>query len=336
MSIKYPVLVLSLSALLLTGCTSGPQYTPEQLAQGVRIKGFHANINLSQKNSRAQRVAHVFGNMMNDVDPEKRLRTATEDKAMNSFISGVVNDGLAVGLGAAVLSATMSSITYNRSHYDEWNAILDPSKYSTIYDAQADALDRATTLTIKGLEKQGWKVIPMKHQFYNQDGSLGKWYDNVIAVVNEQKGCAKPKDKDDVDTCHIVLRTLYYNAASREQPPLWLSDLKEAFIIRSLGVLPDGKTTDGKAFTLSREDREAIAREANNHFYFVGAFDSQHAGFVGEDGQVAYCHLPSAELAKARERDKMSFFEQVGDNAKKNIEKHGWKSVIGIKPLFGE
>lgn len=336
MKIRIPALILSASAIMLAGCSSSPQYTDEQLAQGVHVKGFNANIDLDPKSSRARSVAHVFGNYMNDVDPEKKFMTDIESSAIGGFAHGVVQGGFATGLGAAAIASTVSALSYNRAHYDEWNAILDPTKYTTIYEAQTHALDLATELTVKGLEKQGYKTIPTLKQHFNQVGSLGKWYDNVLVVVNEAQGCPKPKSSEDKDSCRIVLRTLFYNAASREAPPSWLSDLKEAFIIRSLAVLPYGKTSNGKAFSLSREDREAIAREASNNFYFVGAFDRDHAGFVGEDGKVAYCHLIPEELAKARERDKQSFAERLGDNMKKNYEKHGWKSILGIKPLFSE
>lgn len=336
MTIKVPALIFSTITLLLSGCSSSPQYTQEQLAQGVPIKGFKANIPLNPTSTRARNVSHVFGNLMNDVDPDKKFMNTIEDGAISGFAHGVVQGGLATGLGAAAIASAVRAISYNRSHYDEWNAILDPAKYTTIYEAQAHALDLATELTVKGLEKQGYKTIPTLKQHFNQEGSLGKWYDNVLVVVNEKKGCAKPKSAEDKDVCRVVLRTLFYNAASREAPPMWLSDLNDAFIIRSLGVLPDGKTIDGKAFNLSRADREAIAREASNNFYFVGAFDRDHAGFVGENGKVEYCHLLPDELAKARERDKKGFAERLSDNVKQNYEKHGWKSILGIKPLFSE
>ena len=334
MKIRVPTLIISALAIMLVGCSSSPKYTEEQLAKGVRISGFYANISLDPKYSRARQIARVFGNPLNDVDPDKYLLNSTQSAALGGLIQGVVEGGPVGGLFMATVGATVSALSINRAHYDEWNAILNPAEFSTVYEAQAKALDHATQLTTQGLVKQGYQVIPVAHQKYNQEGSFGKWYDNVLTVVNEDKGCSHPTSQSDTNTCQVILRTLYYNAASRETPPSWLSDLKEALIIRSLAVLPEGKTLNGEAFTLSREDRESIAREASENYYFVGAFDNSHAGFVGENGSVAYCHLPPDELAKARKKDKKGVIERLSDNAKRNYEKHGWKSILWFEPLF--
>lgn len=334
MKIRIPALILSASAIMLAGCSSSPQYTEEQLAQGVRISGFHANISLEPKYSRARQIARSFGNPLNDVNPDKYILNSTQSAAIGGLIQGMVEAGPIGGLLMATVGSTVSALSINRAHYDEWNAILNPAEFSTIYEAQSKALDHVTQLTTQGLVKQGYKVIPVAHQQYNQEGSFGKWYDNILTIVNEEKGCSNPISNRDTNTCQVILRTLYYNAASREAPPSWLSNLEEAFIIRSLAVLPEGKTSNGQAFTLSREDRESIAREASENYYFVGAFDNSHAGFVGENGTVAYCHLPPEELAKARERDKKGVIERLSDNAKRNYEKHGLKSILWFEPLF--
>lgn len=51
-----------------------------------------------------------------------------------------------------------------------------------------------------------------------------------------------------------------YTSATREKAPIWLLDIKDDFVIRSLGVWFDGKTSEGKVFALNREDCEAIGR----------------------------------------------------------------------------
>ena len=37
-----------------------------------------------------------------------------------------------------------------------------------------------------------------------------------------------------------------YTSATREKAPIWLFDIKDDFVIRSLGVWSDGKTSEGK------------------------------------------------------------------------------------------
>ena len=75
------------------------------------------------------------------------------------------------------------------------------------------------------------------------NGELGKWIENRLTLINAAKGCPKPANNADA-ACQVKLRTLYYNAASREAPPKWLSDVNEAFIIRGIGVLTEGQTCD--------------------------------------------------------------------------------------------
>ena len=106
-------------------------------------------------------------------------------------------------------------------------------------------------------------------------------------------------------------------------------------MIRSLGVLSDGKTFDGKLFKLTHEDREAIDRMAHQDYYFYGAFDANHAGFIGENGTVAYCHMLPELLAKSRARDDKGFFTRMKETAEKNVEKHGY-GLLWNKPLFEE
>lgn len=191
----------------------------------------------------------------------------------------------------ATVEATVSALSISRAHYDEWNAILNPTEFSTIYEAQAKALDHVNQLTAQGLVKQGYQVIPVAHQKYNQEGSFGKWYDNVLTVVNENKGCSPPPRK--------VIQTLvrsYFEHSFTTLPQgrhhrVGYPISKRQLNIRSLAVLPEGKTLNGEAFTLSRKDRESIARESSENYYFVGAFDNSHAGFVGENGNVAYCRF---------------------------------------------
>ena len=161
---------------------------------------------------------------------------------MNNFIRGTVEDGIVVGLGAAAVSTVKFGVSYVRAEFDEWNAILDPTSFATIYDAQATALDGAAARTAKALQKQGYEVLLTSKQADAGNGELGKWIENRLMLINAAKGCPKPVNNADA-ACQVKLRTLYYNAASREAPPKWLSDLNEAFIIRGIGVLTEGQTS---------------------------------------------------------------------------------------------
>lgn len=155
MSQKPLALALAISASLLAGCASNPDYTPEQLAHGVKIQGFHANIPLKSEDfSRPHQIAHAFGIPVNDLAPEsKNIMSASQQAAMNNFIRGTVEDGIVVGLGAAAVSTVKFGVSYVRAEFDEWNAILDPTSFATIYDAQATALDGAAARTAKAVTK---------------------------------------------------------------------------------------------------------------------------------------------------------------------------------------
>lgn len=338
MSQKPLALILATSASLLAGCASNPDYTPEQLAHGVKIRGFHANIPLkSDEYSRPHQIAHAFGIRVNDLAPEaKNIMSASQQGAMKSFINGTVNDGLAVGLGAAAISTISTSVAYVRTEFDEWDAILDPTGFATIYDAQAAVLDGAADRTAKALRKQGYEVRLTAQQADGGNGELGPWIENRLTLINTAKGCPKPANDADA-SCQVKLRTLYYNAASREAPPKWLSDLNEAFIIRGIGLLTEGETSEGKSFALSREDREAIGREAGDGYYFYGAYDSSHAGFVGENGKVAYCHLVADKLKCYREEMSKSTVERVTDGVidhyQKNWEERGIWGILNPRDI---
>lgn len=338
MSQKPLALTLAISASLLAGCASNPDYTPEQLAHGVKIQGFHANIPLkSDEFSRPHQIAHVFGIRVNDLAPEaKNIMSASQQGTIKSFINGTVNDGLAVGLGAAAVSTIKIGVSYVRAEFDEWDAILDPTGYATIYEAQASVLDSVADRTAKALRKQGYEVQLTTRQANGGNGELGKWIENRLTLINAAKGCPKPANDADAP-CQVKLRTLCYNAASREAPPKWLSDLNEAFIIRGIGVLTEGETSEGKAFALSREDREAIGREAGDGYYFYGAYDSSHASFVGENGKVAYCHLVADKLKRHREEMSKSTVERVTDGVvdhyKKNWEKRGIWGLLNPRDI---
>lgn len=330
---KPLALILALSASLLAGCASNPDYTPEQLAHGVKIQGFHANIPLKSEDfSRPHQIAHAFGIPVNDLAPEsKNIMSASQQAAMNNFIRGTVEDGIVVGLGAAAVSTVKFGVSYVRAEFDEWNAILDPTSFATIYDAQATALDGAAARTAKALQKQGYEVLLTSKQADAGNGELGKWIENRLTLINAAKGCPKPVNNADA-AFQVKLRTLYYNAASREAPPKWLSDVNEAFIIRGIGVLTEGQTSKGNAFALSREDREAIGREAGDGYYFYGAYDSSHASFVGEDGEVAYCHLVPEKLKRYRDEMSKNTVERVvdgvADHYKKNWEERGIWGIL--------
>lgn len=338
MSQKPLALVLAITASLLAGCASNPDYTPEQFAHGVKVKGFHADIPLkSDEFSRPHQIARAFGIPVNDLAPEaKNIMSASQQGAMKSFINGTVNDGLAVGLGAAAISTISTSVAYVRTEFDEWDAILDPTGFATIYDAQVAVLDGAADRTAAALRKQGYEVILTARQADGGNGELGPWIENRLTLINAAKGCPKPANDADA-ACQVKLRTLYYNAASRETPPKWLSDLNEAFIIRGIGVLTEGETSEGKAFALSREDREAIGREAGDGYYFYGAYDSSHAGFVGENGKVAYCHLVPEKLKRYREQMSKSTVERVTngvvDHYKKNWEERGIWGLLNPRDI---
>ena len=333
MTIKISTIWLSIATLLfVSGCaTNAPSPTEEQLAHGVKVAGFHANIPLSSNFSRPHQIANAFGIRVNDVDPEDKIMSASEQGAVHSFINASVNDGILAGVGAAAISAVKASTSYVRTEYDEWNAILDPSLFETIYAAQASALDNATKRTIAGLQKQGYQVVLSEHQIENGAGDMGKWLENRLALVNAEKGCPKPTSTAETG-CGVTLRTLFYNAASREAPPAWLSNLKEAFIIRSLAVLSSGKTANGESFALSREDREAIGREAGDRYYFYGAYDNNHAAFVGDDGEISFCHLTPEKLQKKRELNQKNQAEQyvdrIGQKFQKNWEERGVWGVL--------
>ena len=333
MSIKVSSLWLSIvTALLVSGCaTNAPSPTEEQLAHGVKVAGFHANVPLSTEFSRPHQIANAFGIRVNDVDPEDKIMSASEQGAVHSFINTTVNDGILAGVGAAAISAVKTSASYVRTEYDEWDAILDPLHFETIYAAQASALDNATQRTATGLRKQGYEVVISGHQIENGTGDMGIWLENRLILINAEKGCPKPTSITEAG-CGVTLRTLYYNAASREAPPAWLSDLQEAFIIRSLAVLPSGKTAGGQPFALSREDREAIGREAGDRYYFYGAYDSDHAAFVGEDGEISFCHLTPEKLQKKREQNQKNLAEQfvgrIEQKFQKNWEERGVWGVL--------
>ena len=74
---------------------------------------------------------------------------------LNSFISGAADNGLAGGLVAVAISSLDSSAKVFRTEVDEWNAIVDPSGYATIYEAESDVLKNVTERTTKSLRKQG-------------------------------------------------------------------------------------------------------------------------------------------------------------------------------------
>lgn len=323
------------ATVLLVGCASKPQqptYTPQQLAHGIKLEKITANMPLSTKYSRAWSIAHVFNVPVNDVDPEKYLLNNQQLHALNGFVAGTVHAGLEGGLVVAALNTMLSAGADYRSQYDEWNAILDPSKFSTVYEAARFALGEVTTMTQTALKNQGYQVTVKTHQLPEDEVQQGVSFESVLTLVNPKVGCVKPKA--DEDGCRVILRRMY-SVATREAPPVWLSDLKEAFVIRSLGVWSDGKTFDGKLFKLTHEDREAIGRMAHQGYYFYGAFDANHAGFIGENGTVAYCHMPPELLAKSRARDDKGFLTRMKEAAEKNVEKHGW-GLLWNKPLFEE
>ena len=81
--------------------------------------------------------------------------TIAERRGLNSFISGVADNGLAGGLVAVAISSLDSSAKVFRTEVDEWNAIVDPSGYAMIYEAESDVLKNVTERTTKGLRKQG-------------------------------------------------------------------------------------------------------------------------------------------------------------------------------------
>ena len=148
MTAKTLVLPIAVSiSLLLAGYASKPTHTPEQLAHGVKFEGLQADIPLDPGFSRPHQVAHVFGIPVKDLDPERR--------GLNSFISGAADNGLAGGLVAVAISSLDSSAKVFRTEVDEWNAIVDPSGYATIYEAESDVLKNVTERTTKGLRKQG-------------------------------------------------------------------------------------------------------------------------------------------------------------------------------------
>lgn len=82
------------------------------------------------------------------------------------------------------------------------------------------------------------------------EGGNGKpvFVESSLTLINEARGCPKP-DADD-EGCRLTLSTPVFTHSSREAPPAWLSDLKEAFIIRGMVMMPDGETVDGSAFAL--------------------------------------------------------------------------------------
>ena len=91
------------------------------------------------------------------------------------------------------------------------------------------------------------------------------------------------------------------------------------------------KTAGGQPFALSREDREAIGREAGDRDYFYGAYDSNHAAFVGENGEISFCHLTPEKLQKKRELNQKKFVDRIGQKYKKNWEERGvWGVFIPI------
>lgn len=327
MTAKTLVLPIAVSiSLLLAGCASKPTHTPEQLAHGVKFEGLQADIPLDPGFSRPHQVAHVFGIPVKDLDPEtKNIATIAERRGLNSFISGAVDNGLAGGLVAVAISSLDSSAKIFRTEVDEWNAIVDPSGYATIYEAESEVLKNVTERTTKGLRKQGYKVLSMGSE---TEGGNGKpvFVESSLTLINEARGCPKPASDD--EGCRLKLSTPAFTHSSREAPPAWLSDLKEAFIIRGMVMMPAGETADGSAFALSREDREAIGREAGDGCYFYGAYDSSHAGFVGEDGKVEYCHLVPEKLARHREYMKKSVGERVVDTVSEKYQKNWEKCGV--------
>ena len=326
---------LLVAASLLAGCAShGPTYTPQQLAHGVKLAAYHADIYMSPKCSRPTNVAHVFEIPIRDVDPEKYLLNAQQNVAYQGFIEGTAQAGLAGGVLNAAIGTAVMSAGEVRGQYDEWNAILDASKFATIYEGSMFALREVAHLTKEALTKQGYDVTVEKRPLDEDDVVQGITVKYVLTLVNEEKGCIKPTTQDD-DACRVVVRRMY-TSATREKAPIWLVDVKDAFVIRSLGVWPDGKTSEGQVFKLNREDREAIGRASKEGFYFYGAFDGGHAAFVGENGKVEYCHLPPEILAKSRERDEKGFFVRMKEAAQKNIEKHGWGVLVDTERLLEE
>ncbi len=157
MTAKTLVLPIAVSiSLLLAGYASKPTHTPEQLAHGVKFEGLQADIPLDPGFSRPHQVAHVFGIPVKDLDPEtKNIATIAERRGLNSFISGAADNGLAGGLVAVAISSLDSSAKVFRTEVDEWNAIVDPSGYATIYEAESDVLKNVTERTTKSLRKQG-------------------------------------------------------------------------------------------------------------------------------------------------------------------------------------
>lgn len=65
----------------------------------------------------------------------------------------------------------MTSAKIFRTEVDEWNAIVDPSGYATIYEAESEVLKNVTERTTKGLRKQGYKVLSMGSE---TEGGNGK------------------------------------------------------------------------------------------------------------------------------------------------------------------
>ena len=154
------------------------------------------------------------------------------------------------------ISSLDSSAKFFRTEVDEWNAIVDPSGYATIYDAESDVLKNVTERTTKGLRKQGYEVLFAGSE---TEGGNGKpvFVENSLTLLNEARGCPKPAADD--EGCRLTLGTTAFMQSSREAPPAWLSDLKEAFIIRGMVRMPAGETADGSAFALS------LARRSRGH-----------------------------------------------------------------------
>ncbi len=193
---KSSGLSLSLvAASLLAGCAShAPIYTPEQLAHGVKLAAYHADIYMSPKCSRPTNVAHVFEIPIRDVDPEKYLLNAQQSVAYQRFIEGTVQAGLVGGVLNAAIGTAVMSAGEVRGQYDEWNAILDASKFATIYEGGMFALGEVAHLTKEALTKQGYDVTVEKRPLDEEDVVQVITVQYVLTLVNDEKRVRKARD----------------------------------------------------------------------------------------------------------------------------------------------
>ena len=328
LAMKKILSLAGVSILLLSGCASQPQ--PEQLAHGIKLQQFHADIPYKEDFTRAANISHVFGVRIYDVDPEKIIISKTENELIGNVINGAVEygwEGALVGAGKAL---TRGAITTYRGEVDEWNAIIDADQFDTIYDAQVFAHDAATDLTVKAMQKAGYQTTVTKEQRDPKTGELLDQMVNVISLTNKKLGCPKATDEKG---CIVKVFSPLYNFASREATPAWLNDSKDSFVIRSLVVNAEGKKADGSDFTLTREERETIGKMSQKNFFYYGAYGRKHPAFLGENGQISYCYMLPAMLEKSRAHAQKGLAERMADKYKKDWEDRGMLMFLdGLKP----